>query len=409
MSDVSYRTVQLKNYNRILLLNLIRRRKFVTKAELSGATGLTFMAIKKIMEELLELNLVREDAYTQGGVGRKAVTYGINEAYSYTLGLHINILKTCAAVMDLGGNIIAERCMRDDCHFSSQHEYVERLIALLEETISLSGVERGKLLGLGIGLPGPVNSTEGLVLTPPNFSIIRFMPIKRIMEEKLAMPVFIQKDTNAIAFGEYWHGAGQGYENLVYIDADIGIGSGIIVGGEIHEGAHSIAGEFGHITLDLNGPRCNCGNTGCLEAMGSGIAILRDVAALLDSSPSHELYGRRGTLTMTDILCQAEKNDALCISVLNRAAYYMGVAINTLINVLDPQCIIIGGILAIKYPQYLGVVKSSIFTKHPGSRSEELILSAHLASRAGVIGAGELVTGNFFSSLVGEILSREQV
>ena len=215
LNSATYKTVQLKNYNRISMLNFIRRSRTVTKAELAAATGLTFMAIKKNMEELLELNLVREGAYKNGSVGRRAVTYAINEKYGYTVGLHINIFRTCAAVMDLNGEVIAQKKLAEGPLPGSQHEYIEQLLRLLEETIAMSKVERSKLLGLGIGAPGPVNSAEGQILTPPNFGLIRFMPLKRIMEERLGLPTILHKDTNAIAFGEYWRGAGKGYENLV--------------------------------------------------------------------------------------------------------------------------------------------------------------------------------------------------
>lgn len=407
MNSATYKTVQLKNYNRISMLNFIRRSRTVTKAELAAATGLTFMAIKKNMEELLELNLVREGAYKNGSVGRRAVTYAINEKYGYTVGLHINIFRTCAAVMDLNGEVIAQKKLAEGPLPGSQHEYIEQLLRLLEETIAMSKVERSKLLGLGIGAPGPVNSAEGQILTPPNFGLIRFMPLKRIMEERLGLPTILHKDTNAIAFGEYWRGAGKGYENLVYIDADMGIGSSLILGGEVCQGDHFAAGEFGHITLDLNGPRCNCGNIGCLEAMASGIAIQRDVRALLQNDPSHPLYPKRADITLEEILEQAAQSDPLCISALNKAAFYMGNAINTLINIVDPQRIIVGGILAIQYPQYLEIVKSSVFTKPLQNNSNELIVPAYMASQAGVIGAGELVAHHFFSKLIGEVLAKE--
>lgn len=407
MTGSSYKSQQLKNYNRISLLNIIRRSKFITKAELAAATGLTFMAIKKNMEELMELNLVREDALKSQGVGRKAVTYTINESYGYTIGLHINMFKTCVAVSDLGGNIVALRILEKVPAYNSQYEYIDFLFGLIQEVLHDPAVPQDKILGLGIGVPGPVNGHEGIVLTPPNFSIIRFMPLKKIMEEKFHIPVYVQKDTNALAFGEYWHGAGKGIKSLVYIDADVGIGSSLVINGEIYEGAHFSAGEFGHITLDINGPRCNCGNKGCLEAMGSGIAIVRDIRQLLETNPSHFLYEKRHSLTLADVLDAAAQNDLLCISTLNTAATYMGIAINSLINLIDPERIIIGGVLANEYNQYMDIVRPTIFTKHVDGGTDELVVPAHLASHAGVIGACELVAHNFFSSLVGEVIAKE--
>lgn len=407
MREQAEKSIQLKNYSRISLLNYIRRNKHTTKARLASVTGLTFMAIKKIMEELLKLNLVREDSYENGGVGRRAVTYTVNENYGYTLGLHINVFRTSAAVMNLHGEILSIQSFetrRDGA--SSSAELIDQMVALVESAIAESGVPREKLLGLGVGAPGPVNSCEGVVLSPPNFPLLRYLPLRQILEERLSLPVSVQKDTNAIAMGEYWRGAGAGSEDMVYIDADMGIGSSLILNGATYEGANYIAGEFGHITLDPNGPLCNCGAYGCVEAVSSGLAILREMENQLSSHAEHPLYEKRSCLTIEDLMEAACKSDPLTISILNRAACYMGAAVSNLINILDPQIIILGGILTMEYPQYFRIVRDTTLNKRVQGTRENVLVRSALGSRAGVIGAGEIVANHFYTTLVSEVLSK---
>ena len=119
-----------------------------------------------------------------------------------------------------------------------------------------------------------MDELDGVVLTPPNMPMLHYMPLKDILEEKTGLPVYVRKDTNAIAFAEQWYGEDKHADDLTYIDVDMGIGAGLIIHGQLNSGANTMAGELGHITIDYNGPMCNCGNRGCLEAVSSGLAII---------------------------------------------------------------------------------------------------------------------------------------
>ena len=407
MSGHSNQQLPIKNYSRVSTLDYIRRNRQVTKSELSSVTGLTFMAIKKIIEELTELHLIREDSVESGGLGRRAVTYVINEDYGYTVGLHINIFRTGAAVMDLHGKILARETMGMEQSNTSQAMFIEKIVSLVKSVIRKSGVKQEKILGLGIGAPGPVNSNSGIILTPPNAAWLRYLPLKQIMEDKLGLPTLLQKDTNAIAMGEYWRGAGVGYQDMIYIDADMGIGSGMILQGKIHQGANYIAGEFGHMTLDLDGPQCNCGNFGCLEAMGSGIAILRDMSAHLENEPEHSLYRKRKNLVMDDILEAANNHDPLAISIFNNSACYMGAAIGSLINIVDPEVIILGGMLMLGYQPYFEIVRDTLSHKRIQGVRDSVIVPTRLADSAGIIGAGEIVADHYFTAVVKDVLDKK--
>ncbi len=337
--------MQLKNGNRISVLNFIRHNRSISKAHLAQVSGLTFMAIQKIIEDLVTLGLVREDNVRSGLSGRKSVHYTVDENYGYSVGLHINMFKTTTAVMDLHGTILSFKEMDMQGLSDRADDFIDGLADGVHEVITTSGINHAKLLGLGIAAPGPVNPVDGMILSPPNLPFLRYLPIGQIMQERLSLPVGLCKDTNAMAMGEYWRGAGEGHEGLIYLDADMGIGSGLIMMNKLQDGANHVAGEFGHITVDPNGPMCNCGNRGCLEAVSSGIAILRDAKSMILEKPKHPLYDKLDNLTIHELLQIGTRGDTTAISILNRAAYKLGEAVANLINILDPEVIIIGGIL----------------------------------------------------------------
>ncbi|MCD7964744.1 MAG: ROK family protein [Clostridiaceae bacterium] len=395
--------VQLKNFNRRTVLGYIRRNGTATKAGLASVTGLTFMAIKKILAELQELNLIRDGQMESGGMGRKAVSYVINENYRYTIGIHINKFITGIALLNLRGQILAIERYSMDKEFENQNDFVTMLAEAVELVIEKSGVKREDILGIGVGAPGPLDCESGVILTPPNMPMLDYLPLKETLEGRTGFPVFLNKDTNVIAFAEYWYRNNRDCSNLAYVEVDMGIGSGLIIDGKLNVGANCIAGEFGHITIDINGPLCNCGNRGCLEAMSSGIAVLRMLGEQLENQKDHPLYHKRNALTIEDVFEMTDKKDLLTISILNRSAFYVGVAVSNLINTFDPEMIILGGILIQKYPMYFNIVQDVANQRKVKGAMENYMAVSVLGENAGVIGAGEIVTDHFFNQFVNEV------
>ena len=395
--------VQLKNFNRRTVLGYIRRNGTATKAGLASVTGLTFMAIKKILAELQELNLIRDGQMESGGMGRKAVSYVINENYRYTIGIHINKFITGIALLNLRGQILAIERYSMDKEFENQNDFVTMLAEAVNRVIEKSGVKRDDILGIGVGAPGPLDCESGVILTPPNMPMLDYLPLKETLEGRTGFPVFLNKDTNVIAFAEYWYRNNRDCSNLAYVEVDMGIGSGIIIDGKLNVGANCIAGEFGHITIDLNGPLCNCGNRGCLEAMSAGIAVLRMLGEQLENQKDHPLYHKRNSLTIEDVFEMTDKKDLLTISILNRSAFYVGVAVSNLINTFDPEMIILGGILIQKYPMYFNIVQDVANQRKVKGAKENFMAVSVLRENAGVIGAGEIVTDHFFNQFVNEV------
>lgn len=404
--DMEEQQGQLKNINRRTVLNYIRRHSVVTKADLAAATGFTFAAVKKIIDELENQKLVRFACIEKRAVGRNSVMYEINPDYGYMLSLYINRRSIHVAVVNFGRTIVSRRRLPMENRTLKQKELIEIIMQSIREVIQEAGVAEDKYIGVGIGVPGPIDMEKGLILTPPNMPVLHYLPLREIISSKLGMPVYLHKDTNALAMGEYWNGAARGDETLVYLDIDMGIGSGMIINGKINAGIDGKAGEFGHGTIDINGPQCKCGNRGCLEAMASGIAVIRDFAAELENYPAHPLYPNRDKLGIDDLAQAYENKDMIAVPIVNRAAFYVGVAVANVINFLDPEKVVLGGLFLRSFEGTFDIIVNVASQRTLKSNSALNLSRSVLGSDAAVIGCAEVVLDAFFQHTVNEVWTK---
>lgn len=395
--------VQLKNINRRTVLNYIRKHSVVTKAGLASATGFTFAAVKKIMDELENQKLVRFACIEKKAVGRNSVMYEINPDYGYIISVYINRKATHVAVVNFGRQIVSRRKLPMENRALTQKELIEIIMQSVREVVQEAGVAENKYIGVGIGVPGPIDMEKGLILTPPNMPVLHYLPLKEIMQSRLGLPVYLHKDTNVLALGEFWNSTARRGENLVYLDVDMGIGSGMIINGKINTGVDGKAGEFGHITLDVNGPLCKCGNRGCLEALASGIAVLRDFSAELENYPAHPLYPRRNRLEIDDLIRAYQEKDMIAVSIINRAAFFVGIGVANAINFLDPENVVLGGLFLRNFGGSFDIIVNVASQKMIKTNSTGNITRSELGVDAGVIGCAEVVLDSFFQHTVNEI------
>jgi glucokinase len=204
-----------------------------------------------------------------------------------------------------------------------------------------------KIRGLGVGCPGPLDRTGGMILKAPNLGTWNEYPLRQELTNRLSLPVELENDANLAAIGEHRYGAGCGCQDLVYVTVSTGIGGGLVIHDELVRGLDDSAGEIGHMTIDPHGPACNCGSRGCLEAMASGTAIMDAAHTMISvgnaSEAMSEAYRKKGALTARDIAELAEKGDTVAASILDEAMISLGIGISNLITVLSPQIVVIGG------------------------------------------------------------------
>ena len=251
-------------------------------------------------------------------------------------------------------------------------------------------------VGVGVGVAGQVDAQSGAVRFAPNLGWSD-EPLKEDLKKALKLPVFVTNDVRAATWGEWLHGAGQGWDDLICLFVGTGIGGGVVSGGRVLTGCSNTAGELGHITIDLNGPACRCGNQGCMEAMAGGWAIARQARELVASDPSTGAFllklagGRPGQITAKVVTEAAKAGDALALRLIDRVAQALSAGVASLVNAFNPCRFILGGGVIEGYPGFVKRVTEGVEPRAlPVARAPLRIMRAQLHNNAGVIGAAAL-------------------
>lgn len=265
---------------------------------------------------------------------------------------------------------------------------LQRIVTATEAVIREVGI---RPRGVGVGSPGPLDPRSGVVLAAPNLGWYG-VPLKAMLEEQLGLPVIAGNDANLAALAEWRFGAGRGVDDLVYMTISTGIGGGIISGGRLLLGQHGFAGEVGHATIEPRGQRCKCGNIGCLETVAAGPAIAQSAVECLDAGASSLITGRvQGDLRQVtaEIVAQAAaQGDELAVSVIQDAAFYIGVSLVNLIHIVEPKLILIGGGVAHIGDLLFDTIRSTVRERAIACMAEDVTIEkAALGDDVGTLGA----------------------
>ncbi|WP_409297689.1 ROK family glucokinase [Peribacillus sp. SCS-26] len=266
----------------------------------------------------------------------------------------------------------------------------------IDAKLDALGQTKNKILGIGMGAPGPVNPITGIIYEAINLGWKDY-PLQQLLEVETSLPAVIENDANLAALGEMWKGAGNGARDLVCITLGTGVGGGVIANGQIVTGVSGAAGEIGHISvLTEGGAPCNCGKRGCLETLASATAIVRLAKEALEASSEASSLRGITDFTSKDVFEQAKAGDAIAASVRDRLAFYLGLSIANVSNILNPEKVVIGGGVSKAGDDLLMPVRN-YFNQYAFTRvreSTELAI-ATLGNDAGVIGAAWLAKNAF--------------
>lgn len=265
---------------------------------------------------------------------------------SLILGVDLGGTKILTAVANSQGKMLAR-----DHSVTPAAKGPEAVIQSIMESagraLGQAGIAASELDAIGVGAPGISNPETGILFTSPNLPGWRDVPLRDIIEKGLGKKTFLINDANAAALGELYFGAGRGARNFIYVTISTGIGGGIIINGELYIGASGTAGELGHMTIDDKGPLCNCGNTGCWETLASGTALVREARLRIKEGTRTSILDYAGgdmeKVTAQVIHTAAEQGDSLAKELIARTGYYVGVGLANLINIFNPERIVIGG------------------------------------------------------------------
>lgn len=259
---------------------------------------------------------------------------------AYVIGIDLGGTKICGALADLDGNILIKKTIATEANVGEQH-ILNRIISAIKDLKTEGKVADSEVKSIGIGSPGPMDSVKGTIIEASNLPFRNFNLVKPI-SEKFNVPTYLQNDANVAALGEHLLGAGKGTNNMVYITVSTGIGGGAIINGKLYSGSTCNALEIGHTTIVPNGPKCNCGNYGCIEAVASGTAIAKRAKEALERGEKTSL-SQYENVTSFEVFKEEKNGDKISKDILDEALNYLGIGIANVVNTFDPEMIVIGG------------------------------------------------------------------
>ncbi|MGD0795571.1 MAG: ROK family protein [Dehalococcoidales bacterium] len=300
--------------------------------------------------------------------------------------------KILAALFSAGGKMLAKDT-RPTLVEEGVSPIIERLVSAIDGLCRQNNIKPSGLGGIGIACAGGIDTGQGVVVTPsPNMPGWKDIPLADILRERFGVKIYLVNDASAAALGEHRFGAGKGVKDLVLLTLGTGIGGGIIADGSLYLGAVGAAGELGHMTVEDSGPECGCGNRGCLEMLASGTAIAREAIKRINQGGKSALEGMAGgkieNITAEMVGAAARSGDSLAKEVIARAAYYLGVGLVNIVNIFNPEMVILGGGMAGLGDLLTGPGKCMVAERAFSISSHAVrIVTAQLGNEAGVYGA----------------------
>jgi predicted NBD/HSP70 family sugar kinase len=393
-------------YNRAVVLDQIQFADGISRVEIADLTGLTPQTVSGIVRRLIEEGIVREDGAHRPSVGKPRTRLRVNASAGRAIGVHFDPVELSCVVVDLLGTPLG-RLRRPTPPDADPQSTAAAVAELVDEVLASTAVAREEVLGLGFVTPGPIDHAHGLLIAPPQLSTWNRVPLRRLVAEATGLPVTLENDATAAAIGERWAGAGRGVANFAYFFLGTGTGGGLILGHQVHRGGSMNAAEFGHTTVDPDGPPCYCGNFGCLETLISPAAIVAQVKRLLDAGEESSLSRLDRPLTHDAVHRAAAEGDPLAEDVVDTAAGLLATVVVNVVNVVDVDLVVLGGI-GIRHVEdrYRSVVEKALHTRPLARniRTARVELSP-LAPDAAAIGGAALVLYAAYSPQISALLS----
>jgi N-acetylglucosamine repressor len=265
----------MKSLNRSVILNIIREKGPISRADIAKLTKLTPPTVGNLVKELLQSEIIIETELGESSGGRKPTMLTLNSDMFHVIGLDIGSHHLKAIITNMEGKI-GKKEIHPIPEKLTNESLLNSMIKAIHSIKSGKDIHEDRIIGIGVGMHGIVDVEEGISVFAPNLNL-KNISIKKVLEQEFNMGVQVENDARAMSLAELWFGNGSGVDSLVCMNVGRGIGAGMIINGKIYRGHHYIGGEIGHMTIDLNGPKCTCGNDGCLQAFASGPAIVENV------------------------------------------------------------------------------------------------------------------------------------
>ncbi len=385
----------------VMVLDEIRLGRSRSRPELVARTGLGRAIVAQRVGELLDRGLVTEGEVGPSTGGRPPRQLTFRADAGHVLVADLGATSIDVAVTSLDGRILGHHDEPAEIE-AGPGRCLDRVDALFEALLATAEAIPGRLWGVGIGVPGPVEFGSGRPISPPIMPGWDGYPIRERFAERYDAPVWVDNDVNLLALGEWRSGVAAGHDDVVVVKVGTGIGAGIISDGHLHRGAQGSAGDVGHIQV-VDDPLvvCRCGNLGCLEALAGGGALGRAGATAAVEGRSARLrvaLDQHGTVTAQDVARAASFGDPVAVALLQGAGRRIGSMLASVVNFFNPSLVVIGGGVANSPDQFLASIRETVYRRSlPLATRDLLIQRSSLGGLAGVIGASSMVVDQLFS------------
>lgn len=368
------------DHHRSLILRLIQKHGPMSRAEIARTLGLAPSVVSRFVRELLSDGCLVETERAKTSAGRRPVLLEFNPNYGTAIGAHLQRHKAECALVNMGGDILS----RWELPFPAR-PHPEDVLPRLAQAVN--ALRQDNTLGVGVAVSGLVDLQTGEDVFSPVLEW-REVALKGFIEENCGLPVHVENDANALAMAELLHGAARNFSDFMCVMVGEGLGSGIVIGGRLHRGAFGGAGELGHtsITIDEDAPLCRCGERGCLEEFCSNRALNRQAEAL-------------GYPDWRALAAAARKGDPQAKSIFHRFGHLLGLGIRNVVNIVNPQAVIIGGELMEASDLFFDTT-AEVIQKHafPSGKTAPAVLPWQVGETGFLVGAAGLIEEEFLSS-----------
>lgn len=369
-----------------------------TIADLNKELNISTPKIINLVNELIQDGLVKDYGKVDSTGGRRASMYGLVAEAAFFVGVDVKRFSINIGLLDFKKNLVT---IKENIPYKLENtnESLEQLISVITGFVNELPVERDKVLGIGVNLSGRINNVSGY-----SYSFFHFHeePLASILEARLGIRTFLENDSRAMAYGEFYFGVVSNEKNVLFVNMDYGIGLGILVDGKVYYGKSGFSGEFGHIPFFSNEIICHCGKKGCLETEASGLALVRMFNEKINQGSSSQLlhkYDDTRHIKLQDIIESAQKDDVLAIELIAQVGEKIGKGLAVLINIFNPELVILGGTLA-QTGDYIRLPLKSALNKYSLSlvNNDSQLKMSKMGEKAGVIGGCLLARNKVFTS-----------
>lgn len=392
----------MRAINRSKILETIRTIGMISRIDIARNTGLSQALVTGLTADLIKEGLILEKQYGEYEGGRRPMLLALNPEGAFVVGVNLSVTELSVVIVNFEGVVVASYAQPLAPIRHSVSEIAVSVVRAVQACIWEANFAKEQVSGVGIGLPGLVDPDSGHIRFLPNYGW-QNVNLKELVQSKLNHPCYIDNSSNTLALAEQWFGEGKGIDNFLVVTIENGVGLGAVINGRIYRGQEGIAGEFGHIILNPDGPECRCGKKGCVEAYAGKIAIMRDARqAALDGqwdceNPDHFAY--------EDVVGAAQNGSAVLRQLFDRAGRMLGVGISHLITLFNPTKIIITGQGVRAGDLIFDVMYSTLenYLSAKFGRQTTQVIVQQWTKQDWARGAGALVLQELYKSPVGQV------